>query len=110
MKKIISIIFIIFCITLVANADNDKTFKCDGNVYTISSMKKQKSNSEYINTGFDFVDKKGVKYSIYMSESGSCFIIKTSMRTGKEYKNYLGVDISQDICNKLGKEYKNKKK
>ena len=45
-----------------------------------------------------------------MSASGSCYVIKTSKKTGKEYKQYLKPDVSQDICNKLGKEYKGKKK
>ena len=45
-----------------------------------------------------------------LAASGSCYIIKVSAKTNKEYKQYLKSDVSQDICKKLGKEYKAKKK
>ena len=41
-----------------------------------------------------------------MSKSGSCYIKKVSKKTGKEYKQYLAAEISADICNQLGIEYK----
>lgn len=108
MKKIIFIISLIFCVTLSVNADDNKSFKCEGTTY--SSTGRVKSNSEPIATGFTWSDSKGKEYPIYMSNSGSCYIIKVSAKTNKEYKQYLKPEISQDICNKLGKEYKGKKK
>ena len=108
MKKIIFIISLIFCVTLNVNADDNKSFKCEGTTY--SSTGRVKSNSEPIATGFTWSDSKGKEYPIYMSNSGSCYIVKVSAKTNKEYKQYLKPEISQDICNKLGKEYKGKKK
>ena len=45
-----------------------------------------------------------------MSSTGSCFVIKTSAKTGKEYRNYLGPEISEQMCKELNVEYKGKKK
>jgi hypothetical protein len=47
-------------------------------------------------------DSKGAEYPVYINSRGSCFIIKTSTKTGTEYKNYLGPEISQQICKELG--------
>ena len=51
----------------------------------------------------------GTKYPIIMGKTGSCYIIRTSKKTGKEYRQYLGEEISRDICTKMGREYKAKK-
>ena len=108
-RRLLVLILIIICCALIANADDNKSFKYENNTY--SSTGREKSNSTAINTGFNWTDSKGNTYPIYMSpSSGSCYIIKVSAKTNKEYKQYLGPDVSQDICKKLGKEYKAKKK
>ena len=110
-RRIFALILFIICIGLTANADNDKSYKCNGNNYTNSSTGRVKSNSSApVSTSFTWTDSKGNKYPIYISASGSCYVIKTSSKTGKEYKQYLKPEISQDICKKLGKEYKSKRK
>lgn len=108
MKRLFAIILFIISIAFVANADNDKSFKCEGTTY--SSTGGVKAKSERIATGFTWSDSKGKEYPIYMSASGSCYIIKTSAKSGKEYNSYLGPEVSEDICKKLGREYKGKKK
>ena len=66
-----------------------------------------KSNTEVIKkTKFIWKDSKGAEYPVYINSRGSCFIIKTSTKTGTEYKNYLGPEISQQICKELNDEYK----
>lgn len=40
-------------------------------------------------TGYFYIDAKGVKYPIYISSKGKCFILRTSSKTGKKYKMYL---------------------
>ena len=115
MKTIKSIILIL-CLFIsgsvyaAANNDGDKSFKKEGNTYSSSSTGRVSVKSEPISTGCEWKDSKGNTYPIYMSAStGSCYIIKTSAKTGKEYKSYLKPDVSRDICAKLGKEYKGKK-
>lgn len=106
-RRLLVLLLIIICCGLIANADNDKSFKCEGNTY--SSTGRVDNSPAPIVTGYNWVDSKGISYPIYMSNSGSCYIIKVSKKTGKEYKQYLKPEISQDICKKLGKEYKGKK-
>lgn len=45
-----------------------------------------------------------------MGKTGSCFIRKTSAKSGKEYPDYLGEEISRTICKEMGVEYKGKSK
>ncbi len=103
-RRLIAIILIIFACGCIANA---QSFKCEGTTY--SSTGRVNNSSAPISTGFTWTDNKGNKYPIYISNSGSCYIIKKSSRTGKDYKMYLKPEVSQDICAKLGKEYKGKK-
>lgn len=107
-RRIFALILIIICCSLIANADGNKSFKCEGTTY--SSMGRVNNSSTPTSTSFTWTDSKGKSYPIYISNSGSCYIIKTSSKSGKEYKSYLGPEISQDICKKLNKEYKGKKK
>lgn len=111
--KTIKTIIVLLCLfvsgSIYATTDGDKSFTKEGNIY--SSTGRQVANSKPIATGCTWVDSKGNKYPIYMSAStGSCYVIKTSAKTGKEYKSYLKPDVSKDICAKLGKEYKGKSK
>ena len=108
-RRLLVLILITICCGTIANADGDKSYKCEGNTY--SSTGRVKSNSSVpIPTSFEWTDSKGNKYPIYISNSGSCYIIKKSNKTGKDYKQYMKPEVSQDICSKLGKEYKCKKK
>lgn len=59
-------------------------------------------------TGFTYKDSKGNVYPIYMGSTGSCYIKKVSQKSGKEYKQYLGAEVSAQICKELGVEYKPK--
>ena len=67
------------------------------------------STGEAKSTPYTWRDSKGVEYPIKMSADGSCFVMKVSSKTGKEYKYYLGPKISEEICKELGVEYKGKK-
>ena len=40
-------------------------------------------------SGYHYFDTKGVRYPIYISSKGKCFIWRTSSKTGKPYKQYL---------------------
>lgn len=40
-------------------------------------------------TGYHYFDTKGIRYPIYISSKGKCFIWRTSAKTGKPYKQYL---------------------
>ena len=80
------------------------------NVVRNGKMFIQQSNSNKIEkdsatlTGYFYVDAKGVRYPIYMSSKGKCFIWRTSSKTGKPYKQYLP-EITKQIstCGNQGK-------
>lgn len=105
MKHIIlTIIFLVLGALNISAQD----FKIQGNTFV--STKTARVSTPPERTPFRYKDSKGNDYPIYISESGSCFVIKYSQKKNKDYKNYLGSDMSTVICNKLGREYKGKKK
>lgn len=58
-----------------------------GNYITMKSVK-----TEDKKTGEFFKDSKGIKYPIYVSSNGKYYVIRTSKKTGKEYKSYLKLE------------------
>lgn len=114
-KILVTLLFIVMLVVFIlgsqkVHGQEVKTFKVENNTYSSTGGVKSHSKAEPIVTNCTWVDSKGVSYPIFMSQTGSCYIIKTSAKTGKEYKSYLKPDVSQDICRKLGKEYKGKQK
>jgi len=112
MKKIKDFITFLFFLLftlfgLWMTADAQTTYKQEGN--TFSSVKTTKTVTPE-KTDYLWKDFKGNVHPIYISQSGSCFIIKISSKTGKEYRQYLGPEMSEEICRKLGREYKVKTK
>lgn len=106
MKKL----FIMAAMLLAFSVNNSSTYaqsvKREGTTFVVSSSR---SKSEPIKTKYTW--KVGdVEYPIYISASGSCYIIKTSKKTGKEYKQYLPKEVCAEIAKELGIEYKPKSK
>lgn len=79
---------------------NGKTFK------QVQSEKAIKKGAEPLATGYTWEDSKGVKYPIYISNGGkgSAYIIRVSKKTGKEYKQYLGKEVTADLKKQLNIE------
>lgn len=50
-----------------------------------------KAKSEPKKTGHWYKDSKGKMWDVYVTEKGRLFVIKTSAKTGKEYRYYLPV-------------------
>ena len=61
-----------------------------------SSYVKSDSIPEAVLTKYFYITTSGVKYPIYMSKTGKCFIVRKSSKTGKRYKQYL-----PEILNRL---------
>ena len=85
------------------------SYKRQGNTFA-STKSNRGSGKEPTKTKYTWQDSEGKSYSIYMGSTGSCFVMKVSKKTGKEYRYYLGKDISTDICNEMGVDYKYKTK
>jgi hypothetical protein len=39
--------------------------------------------------GKTYTDSKGKKYPVYVSKTGKMFVLRTSAKSGKEYRQYL---------------------
>lgn len=102
MKKFIVIIAAIASFSVTSYSQdivrNGKTFE---------QVKKSSVKTEE-NTGFTYKDSKGNTYDIFIGKSGACYIKKISKNTGNEYKQYLGEEISRQVCQSLGREYTSK--
>lgn len=65
----------------------------------------QESNSNKIEkdtatlTGYYYQTADGTKYPIYISSKGKCFILRTSSKTGKQYKQYLP-EVTKELAKK----------
>lgn len=103
-RRLLALLLLVLAMGLAANA---QTYTRSGN--TFASIKNIKAKAEPVKTKFTWKDSKGKEYPVYISAKGSCFVIKTSSKTGKEYKNYLGPEISQQICKELNIKYNGKK-
>lgn len=110
MKKFI--IGILMMLALGMNSSNvcAQSVVRSGNTFTSTSTKVSKPKTEPRKTQFTWKDSKGIEYPIYVGSTGSCFIIKVSKKTGKEYRQYLGTEVSAQVCKALGIEYKPKTK
>lgn len=66
------------------------------------------SDTTEIQTEFTYTIKD-ITYPIFVSKTGSCYIKRISKKTGNIYKQYLGEEISKEICKELNIDYKVKK-
>ena len=110
MKKLMffAVLSIMMGMTQVAMAQNANPTKVERSGNTFKSNKQTRQKSEPVATPY-FYEENGVKHTIYMGSTGSCFIIKTSKK-GNNYRKYLGAEISATICKEMGVEYKPKNK
>lgn len=103
MKKfIICAVFALFCSCAIAQD------------FTITNkvVKVEKTVSQDIDTGYQYDtgknDENGkiITLPIYASKSGACYVIKTSKKSGKQYRHYLGKEVSAQIMSELKKSSK----
>ena len=105
MKKLFLILAMLMGICIAGAAQNsDAKVQRNGNVF--SSTKQTKAKVEPMATTFQWEDAKGVQYPIWVNpNSGRCFVIKTSKKTGNEYKQYLDAEVSKQVCKEMGIQY-----
>lgn len=104
MHKLIIALIVLVGSAVCANAQDVTR---EGKQFVQTQKAKTSSEKE---TGFTYKDSKGNVYPIYMGSTGSCYIKKVSQKTGNEYRQYLGEEISSQICKELGVEYTPKSK
>ena len=95
MKKVFAVMVALCMGAIIASA---QTVVRNGKEYSVTQTQR---TSEAKKTGYTWKDKDGNVYDIYISSKGACFIIRTSKKTGKEYRQYLPKDIQNEIKSEL---------
>lgn len=92
MKKfILCLLLALFCITVNAEV------KREGDTFKVEQTTKSDTKTKYT-----WEDKQGNKYPIFITKRGSCYILRTSKKTGKEYKQYLPKETQAQIQQEMG--------
>ena len=116
MKKFISTIVIVF-VTIVSVSAQERSkevrfqVKEDGRTFVQQKGVRSSSSSDRA-TDYKWEDTKGNVYPIFLhtytrgEKAGrtTCYVVKTSAKTGKEYKYYIpdGEAVAQDILKREG--------
>ncbi len=80
--------------------------------FTITNKVVKVEVSQDIDTGYQYDtgknDENGkiITLPIYATKNGACYVIKTSKKTGKQYRKYLGKEVSAQIISELKKSSK----
>lgn len=90
MKKIIFALAIL--LTIGAQAQTQQKYQINGNNIVAVSQAKQKKEAQKTTYTYTI---KGKTYEVYKGAKGSYYIIRTSAKTGKDYKYYLPKDVQQ---------------
>lgn len=107
MKKVIVTVAILIAAMVAGNAqDRNQNFTREGNTF-VQQKAGRGSSKTAEPTGFTWKDSKGNEYPIFLhtyakgEKAGrtTCYVVKTSAKTGKEYKYYLpdGEAIAAEI-------------
>lgn len=102
MKKII--MYIIMAV-LTFGTTIAQSFTQKGKSFISQSATAENSSTK---TSYTWVDTDKKEYSIYISSRGKAYIIRTSKKSGKEYKKYLPDEIANSIM--ASDEFKKQKK
>ena len=84
---------------LIAHWCNAQTVVRKGKTFYQQSNSNKIEKDSAVFSGYHYFDTKGIRYPIYMSSKGKCFIIRTSSKTGKQYKQYLP-EITKQLAKK----------
>lgn len=94
MRKIVLIILLILSVSNISAQNKRVEYFLEGNTFKVITKKSEVTLTPYI-----WTDREGKTYPIYKTDK-SCFIIKKSKKTGKEYRYYLPKEVQQKIINK----------
>lgn len=85
MKKLLVMVALIF---MVGAPIYGQSVKREGKVFVEQDTKKEPTSNAK-KTEFTYKAKDGKTYPIYLSKNGKAFIVRTSKKSGKEYRQYL---------------------
>lgn len=105
MRKIFVLLIALMGICAIGAAqESPAKVERNGKVFSQKSVKKAKT--EPVVTDFQWEDSKGNQYPILVNpDSGRCYVVKVSGKTGKEYKQYLDAEVAKQVCKEVGVAY-----
>ena len=106
MKQIITFLMLFISTVVVANPT---AYTREGNTFKLHSSTGEVTAQD-TKTNYTVENKDGSKDTIYVSKNGSAYTNKTSKKSGKKYKKYLGAEVSGELCKLLGLKFKIKTK
>lgn len=106
MKQTITFLMLFISTIIVANPT---IYVREGNTFVLHSSTGE-LKAQDTKTPYTVENKDGSKDTIYVSKNGSAYTNKTSKKSGKNYKKYLGAEVSGEICKLLGLKFKVKTK
>lgn len=109
MKSLILRMIVLSTLLIFVCSSQAQNYTRSGNTFTAKASA-GRTKAEPTKTKYVWTDSKGNTYPIYMGKTGSCFVIRKSAKTGKEYRSYLGPEVSAEICRELGVKYEPKNK
>ncbi len=104
MRKLNSLVLAICMISCTANKNDVNVV--DRSISETESSTTQKDETSPVKTKFVWKNSSGEEFPVYINSHGSCFIIKKS-KYGKDYRAYLGEEVSEQINNELGNRKNN---
>ena len=104
-------ISLFLCLMLAATVAMGQAKSYTTNGTTYKAVQSDRSTSAVQDTVTPYTyEVSGTQYHIHIGKTGACYIVRVSKKSGKEYRQYLGEEISRDICAKMGRTYTAKKK
>lgn len=105
MKKISLIVLSLIFLTANTSFAQNKIVR-EGNTFSVEKPTVEKKADE--KTAFTYKNNRGEVFPIYISSKGSCYIWVIDKNTRDKRKQYLGSEMSQEICKALNREYNGK--
>lgn len=83
-----------------ANAQSTPSYKIEGTRIVVADKAKSHEAKPATKTAYVY-SKGGVDYPVYQSAKGALFIIRTSAKSGKEYKQYLPKEMQEELKKRI---------
>ena len=104
MKKIFVAAIMLLSVVLGAQAGEKGVEYTQNGTEFVQTPKSNNGGAKETKTGCTWIDSKGVKYDIYMSSKGRCYVYKTSKKSGKQYKYYLPKEMDAQVAAQMNKK------
>ena len=87
-KQIIALLLLCIALCFADNAWSQTVVRdAKGNYTAVKGLKIGKEADKP--TGNTYTDAKGIVYPVYVSDKGKVYVIRTSAKTGNQYRQYL---------------------